>query len=131
MIVFRGWDQEEDDRYNSVINNSKVMAEKMLHAYKKSLERAKNTGQLSKARKEIMNMTLETSHRERMKQLYEDVKRHLDYQVALQNARKDFERTNMINWIPSEVKKSITDKQEKDTLQASLQQLRKIASRTH
>jgi hypothetical protein len=63
--------------------------------------------------------------------MYEAVKRRLDYQVALQNARKDFERTNMINWITNEVKKSITAKQEQDALQACLNQLRQIASFYH
>jgi hypothetical protein len=55
-------------------------------------------------------MTLESTYRERMKQMYEAVKCRLDYQVALQNARQDFERTNMIHWITNEVNKAITDK---------------------
>lgn len=128
--VFRGWNKEEVDRYTSVINNSKAMAGKMLHGYEDSLTRAKNIGLLGDARKDIINMALETAYRERMKQMYEAVKRRLDYQVALQNARKDFERTNMINWITNEVKKSISAKQEQDTLQACLNQLRQIASQT-
>ena len=128
--VFRGWHQEEVDRYTSVVQNSKAMAGKALHSYEESLGRAKNIGLLADARKDIINMTLEAAYRERMKQMYEAVKRRLDYQVALQNARKDFERTNMINWITSEVKKSITAKQEQDSLQACLNQLRQIASQT-
>jgi len=128
--TFRGWHQEEVDRYTSVVSNSKAMAGKMLHGYEESLSRAKGIGQLADARKDIINMALETAYRERMKQMYEAVKRRLDYQVALQNARKDFERTNMINWITNEVKKSITAKQEQDSLQACLNQLRHIASQT-
>lgn len=128
--VFRGWHQEEVDRYTSVVTQSKAMAGKTLHGYEESLSRAKNIGLLADARKDIIDMALETAYRERMKQMYEAVKRRLDYQVALQNARKDFERTNMINWITSEVKKSITAKQEQDTLQACLNQLRQIASQT-
>ena len=58
--------------------------------------------------------------------IYDVVKRRLDYQVALQNARKDFERINMINWIIDEVKKFITTKREQDILQACLQQLRQM-----
>jgi F-type H+-transporting ATPase subunit b len=128
--VFRGWHQEEVDRYTSVVQNSKAIAGKTLHSYEESLARAKNIGLLADARKDIINMALEASYRDRMKQMYEAVKRRLDYQVALQNARKDFERTNMINWITSEVKKSITAKQEQDSLQACLNQLRQIASQT-
>ncbi|CAF1359056.1 unnamed protein product [Adineta ricciae] len=126
--VFRGWHQAEVDRYTSVVNNSKAMAGKMLHGYEESLERARHISKLGEARKEIVDMALETAYRERMKQMYDAVKRRLDYQVALQNARKDFERTNMINWITSEVKKSITAKQEQDALQACLAQLRQMAS---
>lgn len=126
--VFRDWHQEEVGRYNSVVQTSKALAGKSLHAYEEALERAKNIGQLADARKDILHMALETTYRERMKQMYEAVKRRLDYQVALQNARKDFERTNMINWITGEVKKSISQKQEQDSLQACLNQLRQIAS---
>ncbi|CAF1343128.1 unnamed protein product [Adineta ricciae] len=128
--VFQGWHKEEVNRYTSVVQNSKAMAGKMLHGYEESLERAKNIGILSDARKEIVNMALETAYRDRLRQMYEAVKRRLDYQVALQNARKDFERSNMINWITNEVKKSITIKQEQDALQSCLQQLRQIAAQT-
>jgi hypothetical protein len=100
--VFRGWHQEEVDRYNSVVHTTKAMAGKMLHGYEESLARAKGIGHLAVARKDIINMALEIAYRERMKQMYEAVKRRLDYQVALQNARKDFERTNMINWITNQ-----------------------------
>ncbi|CAF0871041.1 unnamed protein product [Adineta ricciae] len=128
--VFRGWHQDEVNRYTSVVQNSKAMAGKMLHGYEESLERAKNIGILGDARKEIVSMALETAYRDRLRQMYEAVKRRLDYQVALQNARKDFERSNMINWITNEVKKSITAKQEQDALQSCLQQLRQIAAQT-
>lgn len=107
------------------------MAGKMLHGYEESLERAKSVSKLGEARKDIVNMALETAYRERMRQMYEAVKRRLDYQVALQNARKDFERTNMINWITSEVKKSISTKQEQDAMQACLNQLRQMAAASH
>ncbi len=57
----------------------KQWLKKMLHAYEESLERAKNIGLLSETRKEIIHMQLETAYRERMKQMYEAIKRHLDY----------------------------------------------------
>jgi hypothetical protein len=128
--VFRGWQQEEVDRYNAVVKTSKAMAGKALHGYEESLERAKSIGHLAVARKEIVHMALESAYRERMKNMFDAVKRRLDYQVALQNARQDFERSNMINWITSEVKRSISGKQEQDTLQACLQQLRHIANQS-
>jgi len=103
------------------------MAGKMLHTYEQSLARAKAVGQVIEARKEVLQMGLESAYRERMRQMYEAVKRRLDYQLALQNARKDFERTNMINWITTEVRKAITGKQEQDTMQACLAQLRQMA----
>lgn len=104
------------------------MAEKTLHAYEESFERAKNISLLAEARKDIIHMGLEATYRDRMKQMYEAVKRRLDYQVTLQNARKDFERSNVIHWVISEVRKSITPKQEQEAMQASLNQLRQMAS---
>ena len=104
------------------------MAGKTLHAYEESFGRAKNISLLAEARKDIIHIGSEATYRVRMKQMYEAVKRRLDYQVELQNARKDFQRTKMINWITSEVRKSITPKQEQETLQACLNQLRQMAS---
>jgi len=62
--VFRGWHEEEVNRYTSVVHNSKAMAGKILHAYEESLARAKGVGQLADARKDIINMRLETAYRE-------------------------------------------------------------------
>jgi len=62
---------------------------------------------------------------------YEDLLTRAEKGVGqLADKQKDFERTNMINWITSKVKKSITSKQEQDTLQACLNQLRQMASQT-
>ncbi len=62
---------------------------------------------------------------------YEDLLTRAEKGVGqLADAQKDFEKTNMINWITNEVRKSITNKQEQDTLQACLNQLRQIASQT-
>jgi F-type H+-transporting ATPase subunit b len=126
--VFRGWHKEEVDRYTSVVQNSKALAGKMLHHYEQALDRAQSVGHIGEARKDVLNMALEAGYRERMRLMYEAVKRRLDYQVALQNARKDFERTNMINWITTEVRKAITGKQEQEAMQACLAQLRQMAS---
>lgn len=38
-------------------------------------------------------MDLETTYNERIKQIYEAVKRLLDYQISLKNIRKDFKKT--------------------------------------
>lgn len=56
-------------------------------------------------------MLLEINYRERLLTVYNEVKKRLDYQVALQNLLRRKEQDHMINWIEKSVVQSITPQQ--------------------
>ncbi|CAF1363560.1 unnamed protein product [Didymodactylos carnosus] len=122
--------KKETDIIVNGTQQQKALTGLAISIYEQQIENAKSIDLVAEARKEILNMQLEIIYRERMKQMYDGVKRRLDYQIALQNARKDFERTNMINWITSEVRKAITQKQEQDMVKQCIEALKQMASTT-
>lgn len=56
-------------------------------------------------------MLLETSYRERLMTVYNEVKKRLDYQVAMQNLKRQKEQDHMIQWVEKNVVQSITPQQ--------------------
>lgn len=56
-------------------------------------------------------MLLEINHRERLHMVTNEVKRRLDYQIALQDLNRRMEQEHMINWVEKSVISSITPQQ--------------------
>lgn len=56
-------------------------------------------------------MLLEVNHRERLHMVTNEVKRRLDYQVALQDLHRRMEQEHMVNWVEKSVVGSITPQQ--------------------
>lgn len=56
-------------------------------------------------------MLLETNYRERLLTVYNEVKKRLDYQVAMQNLKRQKEQDHMIQWVEKNVVQSITPQQ--------------------
>lgn len=81
------------------------------------------------AKREIVQLQLETTYRERLAQVYQEVKRRLDFQIAVQNAYKRVEREQALNYILGEVNKSIGPNQEKEAFQSGLAQLKALSQK--
>lgn len=56
-------------------------------------------------------MLLEANYRERLLTVYNEVKKRLDYQVAMQNLKHQKEQDHMIQWVEKNVVQSITPQQ--------------------
>lgn len=56
-------------------------------------------------------MLLETNYRERLHMVTNEVKRRLDYQIALQDLHRRMEQEHMVNWVQKSVIGSITPQQ--------------------
>lgn len=56
-------------------------------------------------------MLLETNYRERLHMVTNEVKRRLDYQIALQDLHRRMEQEHMVNWVEKSVVSSITPQQ--------------------
>ena len=59
--------------------------------------------------------------------LYHQVKKKLDYQVELQTVLKRAEQKHMVDWIITNVRKSITAKQEEKALRKCIADLKAMA----
>lgn len=56
-------------------------------------------------------MLLEINYRERLLMVYNEVKKRLDYQIAMQRLKRRKEQDHMISWVESRVVQSITPQQ--------------------
>jgi len=81
------------------------------------------------AKRENVLMQLESTYRQRLAQVHQEVKKRLDYQVAVQNAHRRVEREQALNFIIGQVHKSIGPNQEKEAFQSGLNQLRALSQK--
>lgn len=75
-------------------------------------------------------MLLETNYRERVHMVTNEVKRRLDYQIALQDLNRRLEQEHMINWVEKSVISSITPQQEKESIAKCITDLKVLAKAT-
>uniref|UniRef100_A0A8C5LYP7 ATP synthase subunit b n=1 Tax=Leptobrachium leishanense TaxID=445787 RepID=A0A8C5LYP7_9ANUR len=85
--------------------------EKAIQEEKKEQWRVEGRHYLFDAKRNTVNMLLEVNFRERLLNVYNEVKKRLDYQVALQHLQRRKEQDHMINWIEKNVVQSITPQQ--------------------
>lgn len=83
--------------------------------------------ELITAKKENVSLQLESEYRARLKDAYTQVKRRLDYQLQTANVLRANEQRHMVDWILTNVKKSITAKQEEDALKKCVADLKALA----
>jgi len=81
------------------------------------------------AKKENVQLQLEASYRQRLAQVYQEVKKRLDYQVSVQSVHRRLEKDQAINYIINEVNKSIGPNQEKEAFDSGLGQLRALSQK--
>ncbi|KAI3356832.1 hypothetical protein L3Q82_003485 [Scortum barcoo] len=81
---------------------------------KKEQWRAEGRSMLFDAKRNNVAMLLETNYRERLHMVTNEVKRRLDYQVALQDLHRRMEQEHMVNWVEKSVVSSITAQQRKE-----------------
>lgn len=81
------------------------------------------------AKRENVLLQLEETYRQRLSQVHQEVKKRLDYQVAVQNAHRRVEREEALNYIIGEVHRSIGPNQEKEAFQSGLAQLKVLSQK--
>jgi len=114
----------EDFRKNSVKG-----FEEHVKSEKEEQWRAEGQLLIYPAKKENVALQLEACYRERLMNVYSEVKRRLDYQVEIQAAQRRLEQRHMARWIVENVRKAITPQQEKEALQQCINDLKGLAAK--
>ncbi|XP_067096071.1 ATP synthase F(0) complex subunit B1, mitochondrial [Osmerus mordax] len=97
---------------------------------KKEQWRVDGRQMLFAAKKNNVAMLLETNRRERQHMVHNEVKKRLDYQLALQNLHRRMEQEHMVNWVEKNVINSITPQQEKESIAKCITDLKALAKAT-
>lgn len=94
-------------------------------------EQWRSEGQLllNDAQKENVALQLEAAYRERLAQVYHEVKRRLDYQVEIQLVERRVKQKHLVNWVTNKVLGSITADQDKETLNKCIADLGALAAK--
>jgi len=82
------------------------------------------------AKRNNVAMLLETNKRERVHMVTSEVKKRMDYQIALQNLHLRLEQEHMVNWVTQNVVKSLTAQQEKESISKCISDLNALAKKT-
>ncbi|KAI9530858.1 hypothetical protein NQZ68_000349 [Dissostichus eleginoides] len=96
---------------------------------KKEQWRVEGRSMLFDAKRNNVSMLLETNYRERLHHANHEVKRRLDYQLALQHLKVRMEKEHMVNWVEKNVVGSITAKQEQESIAKCISDLNVLAKK--
>ncbi|NXL99141.1 AT5F1 synthase, partial [Tyrannus savana] len=98
---------------------------------KKEQWRVEGRSYLFDAKRNNVAMLLEANYRERLMMVYNEVKKRLDYQVAMQTLKKQKEQDYMIQWVEKNVIQSITPQQQKESIAKCILDLKALSKGAH
>ncbi|NXK89796.1 AT5F1 synthase, partial [Formicarius rufipectus] len=98
---------------------------------KKEQWRVEGRTYLFDAKRNNVAMLLEANYRERLMMVYHEVKKRLDYQVAMQTLKRQKEQDHMIQWVEKNVVQSITPQQQKESIAKCILDLKALSKGAH
>jgi len=92
-------------------------------------ERSLNPELIYDAKRESLALQQEAEYRRRLVDVYNEVKRKLDYQVAVEDAKKNFTRRHLVNWVLENVNKNVNADLEKAVLKQCVVDLKTLSEK--
>lgn len=120
--------QIEDD-WNSGRKADITANEEGIEQEKKDQWRADGQLVLIDAKKENVALQLEAAYRQRLANVYSEIKRRLEYQVQIQHVERRVNQKHLVNWVVEGVLKTITPDQDKANITKCLADLNGLASK--
>lgn len=117
---------EGDNWENWRLGNIKCLDDIQTH-YKGELDKTEAINHLYDIRKHDVEMQLEHEYRNRIKSVYEDTKRRLNYLVSVADSQRQIAHKNMVNWVISNAVNSIGQKQENEVLDSCIANLKQLS----
>lgn len=116
-----GWDRWQQGNIATL--------EDMKNHYTNELKKVDLLNTLYSARKQDVELQLECEYRNRLKTIYDDTKRRLNYLVAKADAQRQISHSNMVNWVISNVLSSVGQKQDNEVLDSCIDNLKQLADK--
>lgn len=116
------------DHFIKPILDAKAQAQEVVNVNEKAIWQEGGQNFLWESKRENVALQLEATYRQRLAEVYRDVKSRLDYQLELQSSKRRYEQEHMVNWIVENVKKSITPQQEAESIKVCISQLKNLAA---
>jgi len=127
--LFEAQEDYEVGLWNKYQNGTIETLTEYVRLEKEFQDSLKNQGILFDAKRENVHLQREAEYRRRLMAVHNEVKRKLDYQIATQNASKQFAQKHMVSWIIDNVVKGISGQQEKDALAKCIADLKAVAAK--
>lgn len=116
-----GWDQWQH-------GNLKLLDQIKKH-YTNELGKADLIKDIFEARRQDIDVQIESEYRNRLKTVYDDTRRRLNYLVAVAESQRQIAYKNMVNWVITNAVASIGQKQEAVVLDNCISNLKDLASK--
>ncbi|KAG7206476.1 hypothetical protein KM043_003821 [Ampulex compressa] len=121
--------EEQEVQLETVRTEHIEAKEKLIQLCDDHIEAIKLQPTLGDILKDGVKVQLETEYRARVAQAYMQVKKRLDYHVAMQMVQRRISQKHMAQWIINNVLKAITPEQEKATLLQCVKDLQALSAR--
>lgn len=121
--------KKEDDGWENWRTGNIKFLEQMREHYKGQLNKAPLIKDLYSVREQDVAVQLEAEYRRRLKTIYEDTKRRLNFLVSVADSQRQIAHKNMVNWVISNAVSSIGQKQETEILDNCIVNLKQLASK--